>query len=241
MSENNQSQSKRMSSAVLEGASPKSAHTLHEDIYVSLRAAVMCGELHPGQAVPMRALAERFGTSIIPVRDALRRLIAERALSILSNRTVVVPRMPRRRFQELLNVRLNVETMLARQAAERVTPAQIRLLEKINDEMRAEAVIGNVKAFLLANQRFHFALYGAAQSTVMYPIVESLWMQAGPFLNAVSTKSGIKSATDNHLGVLRALRRGDSVEVGNAIASDIADAADVVLTSHDFLEQEDDV
>ena len=53
--------------------------------------------------------ADQFGTSLIPVRDELNRLVAERGLAMLPSRTVCVPRMARARFQELLQVRLSLE------------------------------------------------------------------------------------------------------------------------------------
>ncbi len=60
--------------------------SLHDDIYAALRQALIIGDLVPGQAFSIRSLAERFGTSLIPVRDALKRLVAEHALTMLPNR-----------------------------------------------------------------------------------------------------------------------------------------------------------
>ena len=104
--------------------------------------------------------------------------------------------------------------------------------------MQAAVGPGDVKQYLAANYRFHFGLYQVADSTVMLPIVESLWMQVGPFLNAVFTSEGTKSASDNHAEVLKALRRRDSIAVGNAIKNDLADAADVILANVEFISDE---
>ncbi len=214
--------------------------SLHDEIYVALRQALMAGDLVPGQAFSIRALADRFGTSLIPVRDALKRLVAERALSMLPNRTVCVPQMTRQRFQELLQVRLSLETMLTRRAAGPIDQNDIAELEQINAEMQAAVGDDNVKGYLAANQRFHFRLYSAAKSTVALPIVESLWMQVGPFLNGVFTSTGTRNARDNHAEVLKALRRGDTIAAANAIGSDLADAADVILARYDFFVNEEE-
>ena len=213
--------------------------SLHDDIYAALRRSLMAGDLVPGQAVSIRTLADQFGTSIIPVRDALKRLVAERALTMLPNRTVVVSPMTRRRFQEILNVRLAVESMLARQSAEHITAAEIALLEQVNEEMHDAAESGQVKAYLIANHKFHFTLYGTARSAVMLPIVESLWMQVGPYLNGVFTAAGVSHASDNHAEVLKAARRRDPVGVASAISHDLADAADTVLARNDFVADTD--
>jgi DNA-binding GntR family transcriptional regulator len=204
-----------------------------------MRQALAVGDLVPGQVVSIRTLAERFGTSLIPVRDAMKRLVVERALTMLPNRTFCVPKMTRERFQELLQVRLSLETMLAQRAAERIAPATIRELEKINAEMQAAVPADEVRRYLAANQRFHFTLYAAAGSSAIFPIVESLWLQVGPFLNGVFTNAGTRSARDNHTQVLKALRRRDAVAAGEAIRSDLADAADVILAQHEFVLEED--
>ena len=203
-----------------------------------MRQALIVGDLVPGQLVSIRTLAEKFGTSLIPVRDALKRLVAERALETLPNRTFCVPRMTRDRFQELLQVRLSLETMLAQRAAERIQPKVIRELEKVNEEMQGAVPADEVRRYLAANQRFHFTLYSAADSSAIFPIVESLWLQVGPFLNGVFTNAGTKHARDNHTQVLKALRRRDAVAAGEAIRHDLADAADVILAQHAFVVEE---
>jgi DNA-binding GntR family transcriptional regulator len=143
--------------------------------------------------------------------------------------------MTRLRFQELLQVRLNLETMLTRRAAEAITTGEIHALEGINAEMQDAVPADDLKRYLEANQRFHFSLYGVARSDVTFPIVESLWMQVGPFLNGVFTATGIRNARDNHTEILKALRRRDSVAAANAMASDLADAADVILARDEFV------
>lgn len=208
---------------------------LHHEIYESLRQALVMGDFVPGQCFSMRMLADRFQTSLIPVRDALKRLIAERGLVMMPNRTVCVPLMPRQRFQELLQVRLSVEPMLSRRSAELITRQEVAELAAINDEMQAAVGLNDVKKYLAANYRFHFGLYSKADSAVILPIVESLWLQVGPFLNAVFTRRGTRTARDNHAEVLKALRRGDVAAVGSAIASDLGDAADLILANFEFI------
>ena len=205
------------------------AAILHDDIYAALRHDLISGALAPGQRMSIRTLAESFGTSLVPVRDALKRLVAEHALLMLPNRTVCVPMMTRERFQELLQARLALETMLARRAAERITHDRIAALDEVNDGMQRA-----VKSYLAANYAFHFGLYAAADSSVILPMVEMLWVQAGPFLNAVFTDQGTRNAGGNHREVVKALRRRDPVGAAAAINADLADAADLILATVDF-------
>lgn len=214
---------------------------LHDEIHAALRQALLVGDLAPGQGFSIRALAERFGTSLIPVRDALKRLVAERALETLPNRTFCVPRMTRERFQELLQVRLSLEPMLAQRAAERISARAIQEIEHANEDMQSAVPANDARRYLSANQRFHFLIYAAAESHATFPIVESLWLQVGPFLSGVFTHVGTRHARDNHTQVLKALRRRDPFAAGEAVRSDLADAADLILASNAFVVESDSV
>src|SRR6266850_7252156 len=129
--------------------------------------------------------------------------------------------------------------MLARRAAELISEGAIRELERINAEMQAAVSTNEVRRYLVANQHFHFVIYRAADSRAIFPIVESLWMQVGPFLNGVFTNVGTRHARDNHTQVLKALRRHDAVGAADAIRSDLADAADVILARDEFVLDEE--
>jgi DNA-binding GntR family transcriptional regulator len=214
-------------------------HSLHDEIYAAIRHSLIVGELAPGQAFSMRALADQFGTSLIPVRDALKRLVAERGLAVLPNRTVCVPRMARSRFQELLQVRLSLEPGLARRATELLSHEEIKSIATANETMIAALDAGDVRTYLGANYNFHFTIYGATRSTVTVPIIESLWIQVGPFLNALFKTSGTRNVRDNHDQVVKCLRRRDSVGSAEAISKDLTDSADFILASAEFVNDAD--
>ena len=194
---------------------------LEDAAYAQLRAALIDGHFVPGQSFTIRALAGVFGTSVMPVRDALKRLVAERALDLLPNRTVIVPRMSRARFEEVLQIRLAlVEAMVQDDAA-----------------MSEAVAAGNVARYLSSNRRFHFRLYAMADMQVMQSVIEAMWMQVGPYLNQVFREAdnrGTRQAGNHHHAVIAALRNGDARAVGHAIASDLSDAANAILAANWF-------
>ncbi|HVZ52911.1 MAG TPA: GntR family transcriptional regulator [Pseudolabrys sp.] len=220
---------------VLASGSEGRRQFLHDEIYSVLRKALENGEFAPGRSFSMRWLAERFGTSLIPVRDALKRLVAEGALQLLPNRTVCVPLMTRARFQELLSVRLYLEPMLTRRATEIIDYATVSELEAINNDMQLGARSGDIHRYLSKNSAFHFKLYSQTDSEVALPIVKNLWGQVGPFLNAVFNQAGTSAAKDHHGEILRALRRRDALAAGEAICRDLGEAADLILARSNFV------
>lgn len=209
---------------------------LEDGAYKNMREALMEGHFKPGQTFTLRGLAEVFGTSPMPVRDALKRLVAERALTLLPNRSVILPLMSRARFQEILQVRLSLETMITERAALRITPEVIEAMARDHEDMCLAVASGEKGRYLAANLRFHFRLYEAADSLVMLPFIESLWMQIGPYLNHIF-KPG-EHATDiadhHHTDVLRALRRRDGAAAAQAVWHDLSDAADSILVANQF-------
>lgn len=211
---------------------------LHDAAYERMRQALMDGHFKPGQTFTIRALAEVFGTSPMPVRDALKRLVAERALELTPNRSVVLPVMTRARFQEILQIRLSIESMITQRAASRITPEVIEAMVIDHEQMCGAVEAGKAGEYLAANRRFHFRLYESAEAPVMLAIIQSMWMQIGPHLNLIFSLHERVSATaqadHHHTDLLRALRRQDSSEAAKAVWNDLSDAADSILAANNF-------
>src|SRR5204862_3510318 len=98
-----------------------------------LTNAIMSGLFVPGQRITIRGLAATLGTSPIPVREAIRRLTSERALEVLRNGSIAVPKMTREKFEDLRRSRILIEGFATELAAPNLTQADIRKLE---DECR---------------------------------------------------------------------------------------------------------
>ena len=96
--------------ATLDNA-PLVRETLQEQLYDRLRSALAGGAFQPGESVTIRALAEQFATSTMPVREALRRLVSESSLEMQPNRTVRVPPLSSARLVELCRIRRALESM----------------------------------------------------------------------------------------------------------------------------------
>jgi DNA-binding GntR family transcriptional regulator len=202
--------------------------TLNDRVYVELKRSIMSGALMPGTNVSIRGLARSVGVSLMPVREALRRLSAERALEMLPNRSFTIPMPTIEAFTEILKLRVTLEGMATEAAAEHVTPLEIKRLETLQGKLGNP---GNMKvaAYLELNQQFHFIIYGASRMTVIMPMIESLWLQIGPLLNLVISNRRFQKCTDYHTGAIHALGQRDGPAARAAIEGDIVDAADVIL------------
>ena len=199
--------------------------TMRVRVYRALARGLMAGMFKPGEAVTLRTLAHRLGTSAMPVREAVSRLIAERALVLLPNRSVIVPRMSRARFTELTETRQILEGMMAEAACARATPALLRQLSEINEAMKRCVAVDDFHGALSHNMAFHFTLYRAAGKQVVLPLIEMLWLQAGPFLALSLTTPGVRWTARHHQSVLAALRASLGPSARRAIEADIEDTS----------------
>lgn len=211
---------------------------LNDAAYEQIRQALIEGRFRPGQTFTIRALGSAFGTSPMPVRDALKRLLAEHALEMRRNRSVMVPIMSRKRFQEILQIRLQIEPDLAARATPHMTPELLTAMADDHSQMCEAKDGGDLLRFLRHNRGFHFRLYRAADTVMLYPLVESLWTQIGPHLREVFTETQQTKAPagpeHHHLALLRALRRQDPAAASQAVFNDIAEAADAILATVAF-------
>jgi len=211
--------------AGLSTGSAQERDTMRVKVYRALAGGLMAGMFKPGEAVTLRTLAHRLGTSAMPVREAVSRLIAERALILLPNRSVIVPRMSRARFIELTETRQILEGMMAEAACARATPALLRQLSEINEAMKRCVSVDDFHGALTQNMAFHFTLYRAAGKQVVLPLIEMLWLQAGPFLALSLTMPGVRWTARHHQSVLAALRASLGPSARRAVEADIEDTS----------------
>ncbi|GAB4171313.1 MAG: GntR family transcriptional regulator [Thalassobaculales bacterium] len=199
--------------------------TLQGQIYGKLKEALMIGTFKPGQPITLRGLATAVGTSPIPVREAVRHLLAERALEALPNGSVRVPLLTRRRFADLTQVRLLVEGYATELGATRLTPAELRRAETAFAGMVEALAARDNRRFLTHNQRFRFAIYAGARSDTLMPIIESLWLQVGPYFNFVFDGAQMPDSMEADGNALAAIKRQDAATARHWIETDIRETA----------------
>jgi DNA-binding GntR family transcriptional regulator len=201
--------------------------TLHDRVYLEIRRVIMSGRIRPGAMVTIRSLATALGTSTMPVRDALRRLLAERVLEVDSNRSYRLRSLTLSEFEEILHLRLMLEGAVAERAAERIANADVGTLERLQKSM--EQALSTGGDFLDSNREFHFRFYMASDQPMTMGIIESLWLQAGPLLNYYRLRHGADTAMVHHRALLAALKSRDAKAARAAIESELTDAGKVIL------------
>ena len=136
---------------------------LNRWVYQQLREAIVTGQFVPGRSVTLRGVAEQLGVSPMPVREALRQLVAERALAMHDNRRVAVPEMSAARLEELGTARVLLEGELAERALPHIDGVLAQALRRLDREVDPGAGAGPSGAVHALQSRVPLALYRAAR------------------------------------------------------------------------------
>jgi DNA-binding GntR family transcriptional regulator len=217
---------------------PVPRETVQDRVYMELRKALIYGVFEPGQVLIIQDLAASLATSTMPVREALSRLISEQALETMPNRSIRVPLVDIMRLDDLLRARIVIEGTALELATPRLQDHEIEQLKVlIGDYDRA---MSNRKEILIdfeleLNRSFHFLIYQAAGSSVLIPIIESLWLQSGPYVRAAALAfdpGGEISSQHYHAQIIKALEARDVAAAKQALATDISRAFDLLRRPH---------
>ncbi|MEI9412740.1 GntR family transcriptional regulator [Mesorhizobium salmacidum] len=207
---------------------PLSKETLQDRVYSHLTELILDGSIVPGEMVTVQSLADAFGVSPMPVREALHRLTAANALTVVSGRSIGIPALSRGRLADLRNVRFEVEAIAAGWAAQKRSDADLTILSRDLDSLERANGADDRKAYLRANYTFHFAIYRAAGSETLLKIIKDLWLQISPYFNMLHDSGNYSTANKHHRQMFAALCDRDEESVRAAVRGDI-DAAYAVL------------
>jgi DNA-binding GntR family transcriptional regulator len=205
--------------------------TMQDDVYRQAKELILNGELAPGQSITIQWLADAFGVSAMPVREAILRLTAEKALTVVAGRSLGIPHLSRERLVDLTRTRLEIEALAVSWAVPNLQPDTLARLDDLIAEMdNIKPDKEARKVYLRANRELHFAIYQASRSETMFGIIESLWLQVSPYFNLLQERGNFVISNRHHRAMVDALRARDNKRAMLAVQADISDAARVLET-----------
>ncbi|GAW35362.1 HTH-type transcriptional regulator McbR [Roseovarius sp. A-2] len=210
---------------------PEPRMPAHELIYRQLRALVLFGDLAPGQAVTIQGLSERLGAGMTPVREAIRRLISGGALEFQGNRRVSVPLLTPDNISELIVARQWLDPHLTARATECASHEDLARLTTLDNELDQAIALGDLRAYLELNYRFHTRIYELAGAPILADVADGLWLRFGPSLRVVCGRMGTQNLPDKHKDMLAAMHAGDAEAAARAIREDVTQGMEQVRQS----------
>jgi DNA-binding GntR family transcriptional regulator len=195
--------------------------------HAQLRHALLAGRFEPGRVLTLRSLAESFGTSITPVRDAVTRLVAQGVLQQGPRNSAIVPHLSRNELADLTVVRCALEGRAAREAASRRhEDATLRRLSERLTTMQSLISARKLESYLEHHRKFHFGIYAMSGIPLLVETIENMWLRCGPVLSFVIPKYVVLlKGWDRHTAALKAIIAGDADGAEREIVADITEAA----------------
>ncbi|GFE63245.1 GntR family transcriptional regulator [Litoreibacter roseus] len=190
-------------------------------VYRRLRGEIMHGQIAPGSALTLRGIGKRFDVSMTPAREAVRRLVAEGALSLSSSGRVSTPELSNDRIEELAALRALLEPELSARALPRAHMALIERLQSINGQISQAVAKQDAVGYIKSNLDFHRTLYLRAQAPAMLAMAETVWLQMGPTMRSLYAKLERTEIPRHHKLIVAALKAGDEPGLRVAVRADV--------------------
>ncbi len=191
---------------------------LSETLREAIEEEVATGKLLPGTHLDEIELAQRFGVSRTPIREALSMLAGEGLVEIRPRRGAVVAQVTPQRLVEMFEVMAELEALCARLAARRMTDADLRALEEAHERCRTAAAGRDSDAYFYANEHFHQAVYNAGHNGFLGDQALSLQRKVRPYRRLqLRVRNRVQRSFEEHQAILDALKEGDAEKAVAAI------------------------
>jgi DNA-binding GntR family transcriptional regulator len=197
--------------------------SLSEHVYATLKERLMLGHYLPGDRLSMRKLAAEFGTSPMPVREALKHLASENVIESAAAKAFHVPDLSDKRAADLFDLRALLECAAMDIVGATLSTEQIDELAALSERMDAHLKLRDFRAYMIDNQRFHFLMYRSADIPDMIAMIEQLWMKTGP-----SLYRGLQEAdtvnldwNSDHKRLVAAMQGGDVDRYSEILRADV--------------------
>jgi DNA-binding GntR family transcriptional regulator len=195
--------------------------TKAEAVYVEIRQRILSGDLEPGGLLNQDSLALELGVSVTPVREAVRRLVAEGLLRFEAHKTVIVAPLSRDELRDLYDVRLQLDPHAARLAATRADDQVLREIELLARTPPS----GDALTQLALNRAFHRLIYAGSDNVILTEILDRLWERTDRYRIVLLRRSvDAKTAGEDHVEIAEAMAQRDGRRVARLIRSHIVTA-----------------
>jgi|SRR5579871_968267 len=191
--------------------------SLADVAYRQVREAILGGVLGPGEPIGQADVANRIGTSRVPLREALQRLEAEGLVVLRPRRGYVVTSLDPDDIIDIFDIRMVLEERAGYLATLRATPADVAAVRELLDAMEGMSVTNAQEAALFAerNRRFHERLFAASGRRQLCRVMTMLRTNVERYIRIGATIAGdLDKTRDDHHRIFDAFRRGDARRVG---------------------------
>ncbi len=184
---------------------------LYQEVAERLRQRIFAHELTPGTWIDEQKLAELYGISRTPLREALKVLASEGLVELKPRRGCYVTEISRQDLDDIFPLMAMLEGRCAAEAVGRARPADIAALRVIHDQLEAAAREGRIDAFFEANQEFHRKIQELSGNRWLLSVIQDLRKVLKlSRLHSLSLEGRLQQSLDEHRAIMLALEAGNA-------------------------------
>ncbi len=167
-----------------------------DQVYDAIAEAIFRGDIPGGSRLRIRDLAEMCGTSVMPVRDAIRRLEEEGLATRAPHKGAAVRNFTVSELMEIYNVRLVLEVEATRRGTPRVTPEAVSAMRSACERMQLAVKEERVQDALDEDETLLRLLYSAADNSVLNGLIDTLWLRCRPY-KMIGAKAAVHASDES--------------------------------------------
>lgn len=195
---------------------------------------IAAGLLEPGERLDETRLAERFGVSRTPVREALNRLTAQGVLVSGEKRGVRIAQYSREELSQMFEAMQEIESICARLASQRLTLLARSEIELAQAQCASAAADNDRIAYIKANEALHMAIYSATGNPYIQELASDFRRKTGPFrAKKLQTQDDLHSSVENHIDLLAKIFSEDSQIAVDGMRKHMTESFMRVLAAND--------
>ena len=173
----------------VEGANQVRYSTMSEVVLEELRRSILTGEFAPGEKINQLRVARKLGVSMIPLREALKRLQAEGYVTNVSHRGIKVKELSHEELEDIFLIRVELEELAAGLAAEHLTETDKEKLRNIFQKVKKARRLRKYDQLFLLNRDFQFTIYRACRREYLLKLLRDLWEQSSRYRNLATHRA----------------------------------------------------
>ena len=214
----------------LSGLSISKRQPLREEVYQTLKGAIVRGRIRAGQRLVEEELAAVLGTSRTPIREAIHKLEKDELLVRLPKGGFTVRQFTVEDIEEVFGIRSVLESHAAVLATGEMVSETVELLEKKIERSEACLARGDIDGLVRLNTEFHDILYKSAKSKRLYSMISDFRDYFLRYRRAILAVDGMAGVSfQDHIDMLRAMKASDSAKVEKLVKQHILRGKDVVI------------
>lgn len=204
--------------------------TVRDHVHRAMRSAIISGRFQPGQKINERNLAEQFGVSTTPIKEALRQLETEGLVEALPRRGVVI-RFSMSWAEEMILARAALESMIAHLAAKRIDEKGKAALSVIANRMKDATASGDADSLIALNETFHDHVHRSSQCGYLAKLIERQQFYDASIRRVIHLDSTERQkALDEHVAIAEAIAAGDADKAERTMRDHVVRSGDTYLS-----------